>query len=34
VSLDLQVSERFRLFHQNATIGLKVVHITDLSPAH
>jgi hypothetical protein len=29
VSLDVQVSKRFRLFHHNATIGLKVFNITD-----
>jgi hypothetical protein len=29
VSLDLQVSKRFRLFHHNATVGLKVFNITD-----
>jgi outer membrane receptor protein involved in Fe transport len=29
VSLDLQVSKRLRLFHHNATIGLKVFNITD-----
>jgi hypothetical protein len=29
LSLDLQVSKRFRLFHHNATIGLKVFNITD-----
>ncbi len=28
-SLDLQVSKRFRLFHHNATVGLKVFNITD-----
>jgi hypothetical protein len=29
VSLDLQVNKRFRLFHHNATVGLKVFNITD-----
>ena len=29
VSLDMQVSKRFRLFHHNATVGLKVFNITD-----
>jgi hypothetical protein len=29
VSLDLQVSKRVRLFHHNATVGLKVFNITD-----
>jgi hypothetical protein len=29
VSLDLQVSKRFRVFRHNATIGLKVFNITD-----
>jgi hypothetical protein len=29
VSLDLQVSRRFRLFHHNATVGLKVFNITN-----
>ena len=29
VSLDLQVSKRLRLFHHNATVGLKVFNITD-----
>jgi hypothetical protein len=29
VSLDMQVSKRFRLFHHNATIGLKVFNITN-----
>ncbi|MCU1386096.1 MAG: Outer rane receptor for ferrienterochelin and colicin [Acidobacteria bacterium] len=29
VSLDLQVSKRLRLFHHNATAGLKVFNITD-----
>jgi hypothetical protein len=29
VSLDMQVSKRLRLFHHNATIGLKVFNITD-----
>jgi hypothetical protein len=29
VSLDLQVSKRFRLFHHNTTAGLKVFNITD-----
>jgi carboxypeptidase family protein len=29
VSLDMQVSKRFRLFHHNATIGLKVFNVTD-----
>jgi outer membrane receptor protein involved in Fe transport len=29
VSLDLQVSKRLRLFHHNATVGVKVFNITD-----
>jgi hypothetical protein len=29
VSLDMQVSKRFRLFHHNATVGLKVFNITN-----
>jgi hypothetical protein len=29
VSLDLQVSKRLRLFHHDATVGLKVFNITD-----
>jgi hypothetical protein len=29
VSLDLQVSKRLRIFHHNATVGLKVFNITD-----
>jgi Carboxypeptidase regulatory-like domain len=29
VSLDMQVSKRFRVFHHNATVGLKVFNITD-----
>jgi len=29
VSLDTQVSKRFRLFHHNATVGLKVFNITN-----
>jgi hypothetical protein len=29
VSLDLQVSKRLRLFHHNATVGLKVFNITN-----
>jgi hypothetical protein len=29
VSLDLQVSKRFRIFDHNATVGLKVFNITD-----
>jgi hypothetical protein len=29
VSLDTQVSKRFRLFHHNATIGLKVFNVTN-----
>jgi TonB dependent receptor len=29
VSLDMQVSKRFRVFHHNATVGLKVFNITN-----
>jgi len=29
VSLDMQVSKRLRIFHHNATVGLKVFNITD-----
>jgi carboxypeptidase family protein len=29
MSLDMQVSKRFRLFHRNATVGLKVFNITN-----
>jgi hypothetical protein len=29
ISLDTQVSKRFRLFHRNATVGLKVFNITN-----
>jgi outer membrane receptor protein involved in Fe transport len=29
VSLDMQLSKRFRLFHHNATVGLKVFNITN-----